>query len=213
MTRTAGSFFSDGAHNGGWLFYGGPQLISSSPNLAVVRNAQFDWSLNRVAAGAETYQVVWNSANLRRVIESYLAEGTFQEQFNMGAPLPGRPPFAGVTEITPPGAAGPSKGLQIDNVVVIYQNGVVNLTAASLAAAKAVYADSVAPVFTAIPIDATALSLVAQATPHVMIRAVTTPIFTIDDLSDLEVEFAFTMANTGTMRVYGIGVHCHFNYD
>lgn len=213
MSRTSDRFYADKPHNGGWLFFGAPQLISSSANLAMARNAQFDWSFNRTAAGAETYQVVWNCSNLRRIIESYQAESAFQEPFNMGPPVPGRPPFTGFTQMTPPSAAGPAKGIQVDDVAVVYQVGVAALTAASLALAEAKYANGVANVFTAQALNAAALPLAAAANPYQVTRAVLTPSMIVDDLSDLIAEFAFTMQNTGTIRVYGIGVHCHFNYD
>lgn len=213
MPRFAERLYCDKAHNGGWIFNGATKIHNTSANLALARNAQFDFSLNRVAAGAETYQVLWDGSGLRRIIESYQAEGAFQEQFNLGTPGVGSPPFTGISQFTTPTTAGPAKGIQIDNIVVVYQVGVVALTAASLAFAEAKYSNNVANVFTAIPIDATALPLLVQANPYVVTRAVTTPTMIVDDLSDLEIEFAFTMANTGTIRVYGIGVHCHFNFN
>lgn len=213
MSRTQDRFYADKPHNGGWLFFGAPQLIASSANLVMTRNAQFDWSFNRVSAGAETYQVVWNCSNLRRIIESYQVEGAFQEPFAVGPPLAGRPPYTGFGPLTPPATAGPAKGIQIDDVAAVYQVGVAGLTAASLALAEAKYANAVANSFVAQPLNALALPLIVQATPYVVTRAVLAPSMIVDDLSDLVAEFAFTMANTGTIRVYGIGVHCHFNYD
>jgi hypothetical protein len=95
----------------------------------------------------------------------------------------------------------------------MYQVGVAALTAATLAMAEAKFTNAGANVFTVQALNVAALPLVAAATPYVQTRPALAPAPISDDLSDLIIEFAFTMANTGTIRVYGIGVHCHFNFD
>lgn len=210
MSRTADIQYSDTAHAGGWLFANAGQLLADSANLVLTRNAATDWSLNRIAAGAETFNLIFSSENLRRILETY----NFQEQFGgtQGPiPLAGRPPYTGATQLVPPTTA-PSKGISITDVVVIYQVGVANLTSAALVLNKVAYANNVALAKTAMPIAATALPLVVQANPYVVSRAVTTPGFVVDDLSDVMAEFQIVMANTGTIRIYGMGFHCNFNY-
>lgn len=227
--RTQGAFYADTPHNGGFIFYGANELFGGfsggtiSSNLALTRNAAGDYSFNRTAAGAETYIVVANLAEIKRLVETTPPSGMpFQEQFGAAAGTAGYPagaaglpPFSGATQLTPP--TGPTaKGLEVTDVVAIYQVGVVDLSAASLTVKRTVFANNTANTITTPAISATALPLTAagDATgPYVVVRAVTTPSFETADLSDLAVELSVTMANTGTIRIYGIGFHVTFNFD
>lgn len=221
MSRTQGILYADTPHSGGWIWYSSLNLNPFSANLVLTRNALGDYSFNRTAAGAETYQVVASLDELKRIVEAANASNDlpFQNQFGTAtgttgypAGVAGLPPFAGAAQLTQPTAA-PSKGVQVTDVAVVYQVGVVALTAASLSLNRTVYANNVANAITNVPISATALTLLTQANPYVAVRTVTTPAFEVTDQSDLALEFAFTMANTGTMRVYGLGFHVNFNYN
>jgi hypothetical protein len=229
--RTQSAFFADTAHTGGWVVYDAfelsPLLLAGTQtaNFVITRNALGDYSLNRTAGGAETYQAVQSVIDLKRLIESPSnspADLPFQAEFGTAAGTegwpagaPSLPPFTGATQLTVPTSDAP-KGVQLTDVVVIYQVGVVNLTSATLTLQRTVFANNVANAITNVPISATALPLTSagDATgPYVAVRAVTTPVFETVDLSDLTLEFQFTMANTGTMRVYALGYHCNFNFD
>jgi hypothetical protein len=199
MSRTQSSLYSDTPHQGGLVYLNAIDLAPNfSANLVLTRNALGDYSLNRTAAGAETYQVVAALKDLKRIAEVATAPMPFQEQFIGTPPIsaPGVPPFAGANQLIPPANLG-TKGIKVKDVFVVYQ----------------VFAEAVAPAVTNLPIDATALVLTTQATPHVAVRAVTAPAFEVTDLSDLTLEFAATMANTGTLRVYGLGFHVDFNLN
>lgn len=217
--RTHDAFFADSPHTGGWVWAAATNLFPFSTNLVLTRNALGDYSFNRTAAGAETYQVVLDVPNLKRLYESLAGVyNPFQEQFGTAAGTPGypadngMPPFTGATQLTPL-TTSPAKGMQVTDVAVVYQVGVVALSAASLSLNRTVYANNVANAITNVPISATALTLLTQANPYVAVRAVTTPVFETTDLAALSLEFAFTMANTGTIRVYGLGFHVNFNYN
>ena len=218
--RTAGAFYADSSHQGGWFFYDALNLFPFNTQLLLMtRNALGDYSLNRTAAGAETYQLVLSLADLKRLIEVPTPPLPFQEEFGTAAgtpgypaPAPGFPPFAGASQLTVP-TGMPPKGIQITDCVVIYLVGVVALTSASLSLNRTVFANNVANSITNVPISSTALSLATQANPYVVRLPVTTPVFENTDLSDITLEFAFVMANTGTIRAYGLGLHASFNYD
>lgn len=217
--RTQGAFYADTAHQGGWVFYDATMLFPFSANLVLTRNALGDYSFNRTAAGAETYQLVAPLADVKRLIEVSTAPLPFQEQFGTAAGgagypagAPGVPPFTGATQLTPPTGA-PAKGIKLRDCVAIYTVGVAALTAASLSLNRTVFANNVANAITNIPIDATALPLATQANPYVVVRAVTTPSFETADLSDAALELSITMQNTGTIRLYGLGFHFDFNFD
>ncbi|KKL59609.1 hypothetical protein LCGC14_2213610 [marine sediment metagenome] len=214
MSRTSDRFYADAPHSGGWIFANAHQLgpTSSTGSLVLTRVAQGNYTLNRTAGAAETHRVVFNISNLRRLNEPQ----DLQEQFGGSASVPpgvaGRPPFTGATQLVPP-TTWPAKGIRIDDVVVIYEVGVVDLTSAALVLDQVIYANTVAPAVTNIPLAATTLTLVVDADPYVITRAVTTPAFLETDLLDLIAEFEVVMANTGTIAIHGLGFHCSFNYD
>lgn len=220
MSRTQSALYSDIPHQGGWHWAPITDLTVFSANLVMTRNALGDYSLNRTAAGAETYQLVANLGVLKRLIEVPTAPMPFQEQFGAASGGPsqwpagsqGLPPYTGATQLNPP-TAQPAKGVRVTDVAAVYLVGVAALTAASLSLNSVVYVNNVANAITNIPINATALPLATQANPYVVTRAVTTPLFATSDLSDYYLELSVTLQNTGTIRLYGLGFHCDFNYN
>lgn len=217
--RTQGAFYADTAHTGGWFFVPAFDISQYSANLVLTRNALGDYSLNRTAAGAETYFVTANLGAIKRLLADSINSLPFQEQFGTAAGTTGYPagpsglpPFTGASYLTPP-TTGPAKGVQVTDVAVVYQVGVASLTSATLSLNRVAYANAAAKTITNIPIDATALTLTTNANPYVAVRAVTTPAFETTDLSDLVLEFSPVMANTGTLRVYGLGFHINVNYN
>lgn len=221
--RTQGCFYADTPHSGGFIFFGAQSIAPFSSNLVLTRNALGDYSLNRAAAGAETYHPSVTLSGLKRLVEyPGVNNMPFQEEFGTAsgtagypAGASGFPPYSGATQLTP-ATTSPAKGLKITDVVVAYSVGVVDLTAASLALERTTFANNTALVKTAVAISATALPLTAAGDstgPYVAVRSVTTPAFETTDLSELTLEFTVTLANTGTIAVYGLGFHCQFNYD
>jgi hypothetical protein len=225
VTHQADKFYADTPHGGGWLFYNALMLAPAfSANLVLTRNALGDYSLNRIAGGAETYQTVAPIGTmLHRLLEAQTmqipGQGPFSGSQYVGpgtgpgpVPLPGFPPLTAAQLGTIP-TNFPSKGIQITDVAAIYQVGVVGLTSATLSLNQTVFANNVANAITNFPIAATALPLLTQANPYVVVRSVTTPLFNVTDLSEMTLELVTVMANTGTIRIYGLGVHVNFNYD
>jgi hypothetical protein len=216
MSRTQGAFYSDVAHNGGLIHANALALQSinqaGTGALAFARNAAGDYQLTVPTGGTSRIVMSFGDNSLRRLIESYQTERAFQEPFNMGPPVPGRPPFTGFTQMTPPTQAGPPKGIQIDDVYLIYGvTGGANLTSVTPSLNKTVYAEGVAPVVTNIPLNGAAL-LTQTATQHIAIFTVAAPSFVVDDLSDLSIEWTIVVG-AGTAIVKGAGAHCHFNYN
>lgn len=222
--RTQGAFYADTAHTGGWFWVPAFDISQYSANLVLTRNALGDYSLNRTAAGAETYFVTANLGAVKRLLESLSNPyNPFAEQFGTNtivngaqsgwpAGPAGDPPFTGASQLTVSNTS-PAKGLSVTDVAVVYQVGVVALTSATLSLNRVTYANNVANAIVNVPIAATALTLTTQANPYVAVRAVTTPAFETNDLSDLILEFSPVMATTGTLRVYGMGFHINFNYN
>jgi hypothetical protein len=189
-----GRLMSDMPHIDGVESWDAGQLDKDSANLVLTRNAKGDWSLNRTAAGAETYNCRVNiSENVLRLGEIY----------NLG--------------VGPQGAKypkPPNKGILVTDIFAIYTVGVVNLTTATLRLGKSVFANNVALAQTDVQ-AATGIATVVQANPYVQTVAVPagSQLWAIDDTSQWEIEVQFVMANTGTLRVYGIGCHISFNWN
>ena len=114
--------------------------------------------------------------------------------------------------ITPP--TQPAKGIKIIDVFAIYDLGVVDATTLTLRCGKTAYADNVALVQTDI-VAATAITKVQRAGTYVSTVAIAAgnQAFNQTDFSLLEIELVAVLANTGTIKIRGIGMHCHFNYN
>jgi hypothetical protein len=202
-TCSGGRLMNALPHTDGMLFASAWDIGSNSTNLVLTRNAAGDWSLNRTAAGAETYYVRFSLSDIPflRTGETYnesLFGGSSLQTYNTSAP---------------------AKGLKVTDIFVAMNVGVVALTSATLRLGKTVYAlegaAQAAPVQTDIQ-AATALgSLVVNTAGQYLTQnvPVAAPIFFTDDISQAEIELAVVMANTGTIRIAGIGAHCYFNFD
>lgn len=221
MSETHGAFYADAPHQGGFLVHGAQLLGPTfSSNLVLTRNALGDYSLNRTAAGAETYQVIFSFDDLKRILEVSTPPLPFQEAFGTSGLTPhpwppgaqGFPPFKGISQFTPL-TTQPPKGIRILNVWVVYNVGVVALTAASLSLNRTTYTNGVVRTVTNLPLSGAALPLANQAGDYVATQTVITPVFENIDLSDITCEFALTMANTGTIRIYEMGAHFDFNMN
>ena len=199
-----GRLMSSGPHVDG-LYMAAPEILAKdSANLALTRNGVGDWSLNRTAAGAETY-------NVRTTLGQILRIG---EQYNLGL-------FPGTNQTTGPNA--PDKGLAVLDFFAIYSVGVVALTTATLRLGKTVFSKTAGgAAFTQTNLVA-ATGIQTATTPAAgqpvyqnvafQNNSSGTPlVFHKDDLGLIEVEAVFVMANTGTLRVYGLGCHAFFNY-
>jgi hypothetical protein len=172
----------------------GNALVANSANLLTTRVSNGLWTLNRTAAGVESY-FVRTTFDFTRIGETYRY---------------------GTVGTTPP-SAGP-KGIALTNVFVNMNVGVAALTAATLRVGKTVFpaigAAAVAPVQTDL-LAATALgSLATNGAGLYASQGVTipTPAMFTDDMGVFEIELAITMASTGTVAIAGLGAHVLFNF-
>ena len=224
MAHQADKFYADTPHVGGWLLYDATAVTPFSANLVLTRNALGDYSLNRTSQGAETYNIVAPIGTaIHRLIEAQGLQHPGEGPYTTAAgyigdgsvgpiPLPGFPPLTGTQLGTIP-TTWPAKGVQITDVAACYQVTVANATSAALSLNQTVFGNNLANVINNFPIAATALPLVAQANPYVVVRAVTTPTFNNTDLSEMTAELQIVLPNLAVLRIYWVGVHVNFNYD
>jgi hypothetical protein len=216
MSRTQDRFYADNPHAGGLIHFNALALSTinqaGTGPLLFARNAAGNYQITVPTGGTSRIILDLSDGALRRLIESYQAEGAFQEQFNMAPPAPGRPPFTGISQFSTPSQSGPPKGIRIDDIFITYSvTGGADLTSLSATLQETVYAENAAPVVTNIPLTGVA-ALTQQANPHIAKFTVNSPTFIIDDLSILTAEFTFVVAG-GTANVRSAGAHCHFNYN
>lgn len=196
MSVSGGRLMSSAPHTDGLLFIGAGDLMSDSANLVLTRNGNGDWTLNRTAAGAETYHVraLLNQAAILRTGEKYI-----NDLFGVDSKV-----------------AAPPKGLQVVDFFAIYKNGVVALTTSTLRLGKTVYS-AAAGGGAAVQTDLVAATAMATATVvNYQLNKVAGPnpaVFHVDDLGLVEIEATFVMANTGTLAIVGLGAHVNFNFN
>jgi hypothetical protein len=200
-TYTGGRLMNYLPHIDG-LFMGGGDMQSSSANLVLTRNAKGDWSLNRTAAGAETYYVRLGFGDLLRIGETY----------NYGE-------FSANSSNQTNGPPAGNKGVKVLDIFVVMNIGVVALTTGTLRLGSTQYAlpgaAQSAPVVTDV-VAATALGSLAINTAGQYLTqkvSVATPAFQVSDLAMMEIELNIVMANTGTVQIAQLGAHVAFNYD
>lgn len=195
LVPLGGRLMSSAPHTDAMLIAGPESLAKDSANLALTRNGKGDWSLNRTAAGAETYNVRLAPAELLRLGEVYYGQWPS------------------------PGPAAPDKGIQISDFFIVYSVGVVALTSATLRLGKTVFSKTAGgAAFTQTDIVA-ATGIATTTTPaagqpqYAVVAGPSPLVFSKDDLGLVEIEAVIVMANTGTLRIYGMGFHANFNYN
>jgi hypothetical protein len=120
----------------------------------------------------------------------------------------------GISQSTPPYTP---KGIGVIDIFVIAQVTVVGLTSATLRLGTTTFSATAAtaPVQADI-LAATAIAPLTVGTqPQVFIVPVPvgSQVYANGDLTQTEIEFAPTLANTGVLAVYGLGAHVAFNYN
>jgi hypothetical protein len=201
-SQGSGRLMNRNGHIDGLHIATADEMKPSSANLVLTRNGKGDWSLNRTAAGAETYYVRCPISSLLRTGENYVY-GDFSAAANQTSGPP----------------AG-NKGLKPLSIFVTMNVGVASLTSATLRLSTDVYPVSGAAAAAVVCTDivaATALTtLTAQAANAYLTQQIAVPTasqaFLITDCSIGEIELVLVMANTGTVQIAQIGMHCEENY-
>lgn len=125
----------------------------------------------------------------------------------------GPPPQTGIVSITPQTGFVP-KGIKITDITLKYVISGAALTTHTIGLSKTVFANNAAIVVTDILANAAnGLATATQANPYVTKVAITSPVFTVSDLTDLWIEVDATTQGGGSYLLYGATIHCAFNFN
>lgn len=135
--------------------------------------------------------------------------------FTTSGPRVGRPPFTGLSQLTPQTAA-PPKGINIQQIAIIYAVNTTAITVPTVGVFATQYFNNVAPTVTTLIAQATnGLATASQAQPYVI--PVPVPIanqgFIVTPNTVVSVEFDFTTGGSGSVDVLGFVITGSYNYD
>lgn len=152
---------------------------------------------------------------LKTVVNSHTAVFPIaQNLFTTPAGVTGRPPYTGMSQLTPVTAPRP-KGIRVKGVTVNYAVNTTAITVPTVGLYATSYSYGAAPVVTTLITNATNGLLVGAASEPYSIP-VPVPIanrgFTVTPNSVISVEFDFTTGGSGSVDVLGFVLSCDFNY-
>lgn len=208
--------------------FGSDDMVGlAAADVVPTRTAVGDYCLEVAASKTVTIAL-----NLGKLLQRTGMQGDYQEQFGTAAAVAGassvantgdplslpaasRPPFTGVTNLTPR-TGNILKGVKILDFKVCYNILAVNMVALTCRVDKTVYADGVATAVTAVLASA-ANGLVATfaATPKVktVSLAAAQQIFRVTDLSALTFEIGAQTDAGCTFRLQKVEVRYEYNFN
>jgi hypothetical protein len=138
-----------------------------------------------------------------------------QNIFTTPAGVSGRPPYAGMSQLTPVTAPRP-KGISFKQIYISYIVNTTAITVPTCAMYATTYAYGTAPVVTTLIASGTnGLQTAASTTPYVI--PVPVPVanqgyITLPN-TFVTIEFDFTSGASGTVDILGMEATCSFNYN
>jgi hypothetical protein len=182
-------------------------------------------TLTRAAAGNYYYQCT-SSQTVTAIcpLSTFLQRTGYaqvaQEQFGSSSggpstygpgPNQGYPPFTGSTQLTPTSAFF-KKGIQVNDITLVYGITGAALTSQTMTFQKALYANTSAVAVTAITLStATALATASTTNPYVTKISVSSPGFVVSDNTQLTIENTIVLPASAVYNLYGAMIHCSFN--
>jgi hypothetical protein len=138
-----------------------------------------------------------------------------QNLFTTPGAATGRPPFAGMSQLTPQTSVR-LKGISVIQMNIIYAVNTTAITVPTVGLFAAQYFNNAAPTVTNLIAQGTnGLATASQAQPYVI--PVPVPVanqgFIITPNTIVGVEFDFTTGASGSVDVIGFSFNCKFNYE
>lgn len=196
---------------------GVPLTVMSSVNFSVGQYIAVD----TVASGVQEFAQITaigsgTSITVRSLVNSHTANFPIAGNlFTTSGPRVGRPPFTGMSQLTPQTVA-PPKGVNIQQLTVIYAVNTTAITVPTVGLAAIQYFNNAAPTITTLIANATNnLPVAAQAQPYMI--PVPVPVaqqgFLVTPNTVVSVEMDFTTGATGSVDVLGFVLNGQYNYD
>jgi hypothetical protein len=200
-------------------------IVAGAPvNIAVLSSVNFTVggfvTIDTVASGVQEFTRITaipdgTHITVANIVNSHTTPFPIsQNLFTTPGPATGRPPFTGLSQLTPP--TGRPKGIAITQMNVIYAVNTTAITVPTVGLFATQYTNLVAPTVTNLIAQATnGLATASAAQPYVI--PVPVPVanqgFIITPNTIVGVEFDFTTGASGSVDVLGFSFNCKFNYE
>jgi hypothetical protein len=203
----------------------GSTVAGTAVNIAVLSSVNFTVgafvTVDTVASGVQEFAIVTAIPDATHITVNKLVNPHTTpfpitlNLFTTPAGASGRPPFTGLSQLTPVTAPRP-KGIAIKQLNVVYIVNTAAATAMSVGITAIQYGNAVAPVVTTLIANAAnGLATASAATPYVI--PVPVPVanqgFLVTSNTSVVVEFDFTTGAAATLDVLGFYLVCAFNYN
>ncbi len=200
-------------------------VVAGSPvNIAVLSSVNFSVgsfvTVDTVGSGVQEFQQITAVPDATHITVGTLANAhttpfpITQNLFTTSGPKIGRPPFTGLTQLTPQTSA-PSKGINVKQVTVVYAVNTTAITVPTVGVFATQFVHVTAPTVTTLIAQATnGLATAANAQPYAI--PVPVPVanqgFIVTPNTIVTVEFDFTTAATGSVDVIGFVITGQYNH-
>jgi hypothetical protein len=201
-------------------------IVAGSPvNIAVLSSVNFAVgafvTIDTVASGVQEFTQITAIPDGTHITVAKIASShttpfpITQNLFTTPGPAVGRPPFTGLSQLTPQTSA-PAKGINIQQLTVIYAVNTTAITVPTVGMAATQYVNGVAPTITTLITNATnGLATAAAAQPYAI--PVPVPVakqgFIVTPNTLVTVEFDFTTGASGSVDILGFVLAGQYNYD
>jgi hypothetical protein len=211
---------------------GWPQTLSTGStvagapvNIAVLSSVNFTVgsfvTVDTVASGFQEFAQITSIPDGTHITVNKLVNAhttpfpITQNLFTTPGPRTGRPPFTGLSQLTPQTSA-PPKGINVQQVAIIYAVNTTAITVPTAGMTATQYVNGVAPTITTLIANATnGLATAAAAQPYVI--PIPVPVanqgFIVTPNTVVTVEFDFTTGASGSVDILGFIVTGAYNYD
>jgi hypothetical protein len=190
--------------------------VISSDNLTVGHFL----TLDTVASGVQEFPMITSVPDathvvVNQILNSHSTNAPLSDNvFTTPAGVTGRPPFTGITELTPVTAPRP-KGIKFKAMYPVYTIGGAAATTNTIGLTQTTFANNGAPATTNIvAVAANGLSTATQANPYLTPISVPSAaaIFRTIKFSDFVLEWDFTTGSGGTGLLEGVFLDVSYNY-
>ena len=178
-------------------------------------------TLDTVASGVQEFPMVVSIPDATHIVVNTILNAhatnapVTDNAFTTPAGVTGRPPFTGITELTPVTAPRP-KGISFKAMYPVYTIGGAAATLNTIGLTQTIFGNNLAPVTSNIIADAAnGLATATQTNPYVtpIVVPAAAQIFRTTKLAEFVLEWDFTTGSGGTGLLEGVFFDVDFNHN